>query len=549
MTPAQIREALPYLTPKEQAELQALLAQDVAAVAWRALPGPQQRVEASEADIIGFGGAAGGGKTDLICGQVSTKHYRSLVVRREKAQTEGIVQRLMAIRGGSSGLNSQKGIWRLDDERLLELAGLDDPGDERRWQGRDHDLKAFDEVTEMREHQVRFVMGWNRTARADVKPKVLMTFNPPTTTEGRWVLSFFGPWLDKKHPLYPTPPGVLRWCAMLPDKDGNTRDQWVEDGRQFVLVDGKPCYEFDSSKYTPEQIIQPKSRTFIPARVTDNPYYMASGYIATLQAMPEPLRSQMLYGDFHAGISDDPWQVIPTTWVEAAQKRWVPRSPRGEMLGMGVDVARGGKDKTVISTKHAASKDGGLWFDELVVAPGKETPDGEAVAGLVVAKWRDAAPIMIDVIGVGASPYDLLKNTHPAVGVNVAIKSTGRDKSGLLGFSNLRSEIIWKFREMLDPQNDCGVALPPDPELLQHLCAFKWRKQGAMIYVSSREEVIEEIGVSPDKASAVFLAAMDVPKVRNMQTTTGRETVLGYDPMTGTGMQSAGGGGHDPMAF
>ena len=36
--------------------------------------------------------------------------------------------------------------------------------------------------------------------------------------------------------------------------------------------------------------------------MTDNPYYMASGYIATLQSLPEPLRSQMLFGDFLAGI-------------------------------------------------------------------------------------------------------------------------------------------------------------------------------------------------------------------------------------------------------
>jgi hypothetical protein len=28
--------------------------------------------------------------------------------------------------------------------------------------------------------------------------------------------------------------------------------------------------------------------------------------------MPEPLRSQMLYGDFTVGAEDDAWQVIPS---------------------------------------------------------------------------------------------------------------------------------------------------------------------------------------------------------------------------------------------
>ena len=34
--------------------------------------------------------------------------------------------------------------------------------------------------------------------------------------------------------------------------------------------------------------------------------------MATLQSLPEPLRSQMLYGDFNAGTEDDSMQVIPT---------------------------------------------------------------------------------------------------------------------------------------------------------------------------------------------------------------------------------------------
>jgi hypothetical protein len=57
-------------------------------------------------------------------------------------------------------------------------------------------LKAVDEVTECRENQVRFVMGWNRTSDPKQRTRGLLTFNPPTTAEGRWVIDFFGPWLD-----------------------------------------------------------------------------------------------------------------------------------------------------------------------------------------------------------------------------------------------------------------------------------------------------------------------------------------------------------------
>src|SRR5690606_40505156 len=166
-------------------------------------------------------------------------------------------------------------------------------------------------------------------------------------------------------------------------------------------------------------------------------------YMATLQALPEPLRSQMLYGDFRAGMTDDPWQVIPTKWVQQAMDRWKRREPKPDMNSRGVDVARGGDDETIISR---VADD--LWFDELLEYPGKETPDGPTIAALCIAANRDHGPIHIDVIGVGASPYDfLVQANQQAIGVNVAEKSVGRDRSGKLEFSNLRSELWWKFRE------------------------------------------------------------------------------------------------------
>lgn len=540
MNSAQIAELETFLSAEERAELYALIAADMGEVRWRPLPGPQTQAYFSTADIVGYGGAAGGGKTDLAAGLIIDSNERCLFARREKAQTEGVIQRLVEILGTNDGYSSQKGAWRLPDGGLCEFAGLDNPGDERRWQGRPHGIKIFDEVTEQREHQVRFVMGWNRTSRPDFKARVLMTFNPPTTDEGRWVLSFFGPWLEKSHALYPTVPGVLRWAAMMPDGRGNSRDVWVDsdgkalDGREFVMVNKRMVFDFDRSKFSPEDIVQPKSRTFIPARLTDNPYYLASGYMSTLQSLPEPLRSQMLYGDFQAGVSDDPWQVIPTAWVEAAQARWKPRAPRGEMLGMGCDVARGGKDNTAIATRHKADQTN-YWFDECApgknLHPGTETPDGPKVAGLVIAALRDHAPIMIDVIGVGASPYDMLNGMGQQVlGVNVSEKSMKSDKSGRLKFFNLRSQLWWDMRELLDPANDTGAALPPDEQLRKELCAPKWTPSGMTIQVESRDEIIKRIGKSPDLASAYILAAMDVPKIYALKAANAQAAVMMHDP-------------------
>jgi hypothetical protein len=114
-------------------------------------------------------------------------------------------------------------------------------------------------------------MGWLRTEVVGQRCRVVMCFNPPCTAEGRWVLAYFGPWIDPKHPR-PATPGELRWYVTGPD------------GKEVECVDNSPVVVGGKT-------LTPKSRTFIPARVTDNPYYVRTNYVAQLQALPEPLRS------------------------------------------------------------------------------------------------------------------------------------------------------------------------------------------------------------------------------------------------------------------
>nr|DAO55116.1 MAG TPA: large terminase [Caudoviricetes sp.] len=496
---ARIRRLWAQMTDAEREEV-AQLSQFLPR--WMPLPGPQALAYTSQADIIGYGGAAGGGKTDLACGKALTQHRQIMILRREATQLTGIIDRLRALVGNSDGYNGAEKIWRMADGRQIEFGSVPNAGDWTKYQGRPHDLLVFDEAANFRELDARALLGWLRSTDPNQKCQALLTFNPPTTVEGRWVMDFFAPWLDRKFPN-PAKPGELRYCATIAG-----RDVWVEDGRAFVLVDGARVYDFDPGDYQAEEIIKPLARTFIPARVTDNPHLVNTGYMATLQALPEPLRSQMLHGDFSAGISDDPWQVIPTAWVEAAMARWRRPDVLPAMDSMGVDVARGGKDETIIARRH------GMWFDEPLAYPGKETPNGPATAGLVISALRDRAPIHVDGIGVGAAVYDFLQGAgQQAISVNVAEKATRRDKSGRLTFKNLRSQLWWMMREALDPDANNGIALPPDKRLLADLCAPCWRMQGVEVYVESREDIVKKLGRSPDYASAYCLALLDTPKI------------------------------------
>ena len=439
----------PLMTPDERAEVNRILAADKAI--WRPLPGPQSMAYHATADVVGYGGAAGGGKTDLACGKALTQHRKTMIARREGTQLTGIIDRLTELLGSREGFASRDGgggVWRLG-RRQIEFGSAPNLGDETRYQGRPHDLLVFDEATNFLESQVRFLMGWVRTTISGQRCQVLMTFNPPTDAEGRWVISYFAPWLDDKHPN-PARPGELRWFATI-------------DGRD-TEVDGGSSFMHDGERITPQ------SRTFIPSRVSDNPYLTGTGYMAQLQSLPEPLRSQMLKGDFLAGVEDDPWQVIPTLWVDQAMARWKAKVVRPIMDSMGVDVARGGKDETIIYRRH------GGWFDEAIVYPGTSTPDGPTLMAHVLTARRDRAPVHIDIVGWGASPYDfLVANEIQTVGLNGAEKSGEQTKEAQLTLVNKRAMMWWRMREALDPKAQQPLELPPDNKLRADLCAPLWK--------------------------------------------------------------------------
>lgn len=537
MTPAELKEAERFLTAAERRELHRIIDTDLLTAIWRPLPGPQQMAYDSLADVIGFGGAAGGGKTDLAVGKGLMQHANVFVVRKNGTEHTGMVDRLTELLGTRDGFSGKDGIWRDAGPRQvqIEFGSLPNPKDEEKYRGRPHDLVIYDEATSLQLLQVQFLMAWNRTTTPGQRCQTLLTFNPPNTAEGRWVIDYFAPWLDKKHPN-PAAPGELRWFATVAG-----RDTEMPDSREFVLVGDKIEYDFDRKLFSADEVVQPKSRTFIPSRVTDNPYLVGTNYMSTLQALPEPLRSQMLRGDFQAGVQDDAMQVIPTEWVEAAMARWQPRSPKGEMMACGVDVARGGEDESTIARRHKVSDLNALWFDEALAYPGAQTPNGPALAGLVVAAARDGAPIPIDVIGVGASPFDFLRAAdQPVYGINVSETANGTDRSGRLRFFNTRSMLWWRMREALDPANDTGIALPDDRKLLAELCAPKWVLSGATIKVESRDEIVKRIGRSPDRATAYILALMDIPKMAVLNRTTLNASALDYDPLAQLG-------GYDPL--
>jgi len=453
---------------------------------WQPFPdSPQQQAYESEADVLGYGGAAGGGKTDLLLGLAFTQHQRSIIFRRHYTDLSGIVDRGNEIQDGRcTFVWGVKRRWETPDNRLVELGAVDYDKDKIKYRGRAHDFIGIDESADFAETIFRFVTAWLRTDDPDQRTRVVLTFNPPTTTEGEWIVKYFAPWLDPNHPK-PAKPGELRYFARIDDEDVEVDADW----RRVDPVSG--------------DVTTPKSRTFIPARVEDNPHLMATDYIAQLEQLPEPLRSQLRYGDFTIGTEDDPWQCIPTAWILEAQERGRQgQRPNVAMRSAGVDVARGGRDNTVIQPLY------GVWFDTPAVHPGETTPDGATVARLVTALVPGLTPIAIDVIGYGASAYDHLAalNNVKVTPVNNAGGSRETDKSGRYQFQNVRAASYWKLREALDPTSGENIALPPDRRVRVDLAAPRYRITGGRIGIEPKEDLIKRIGFSPDYGDAIVLA-------------------------------------------
>jgi hypothetical protein len=484
-------ERVTMLPAEEQASWERDTVEATADLKWVPNPGPQTDAYDSEADCLLYGGEPGGGKSQLILGLAFNEHERTIIMRRQYGDLDRLVEDALKIHGSREGFNgSPPPKLRINERQTIDFAAAHRVGDEQGQMGKGRDLIAFDEATHFAESQIRFVMGWNRTENPKQRCRVVLATNPPLTAEGLWVIKMFAPWLDPQYPK-PAKPGELRW--VVSDDDG--KDRWVDGpGMYEVMVAGKP------------KMVQAKSRTYIPASVKDNPYYVASGYEAQLDSMPEPYRS-LLMGGFRTAFLDAENQIIPTKWVELAQQRWKPEPPVDvPMCTIGVDASGGSVDPMMIARRH----DG--WFAPLIEIPAKEIPlerAGAHCAGIVISYRRDNALVVLDMGGGYGGPiYEHLRANDIEVNVFKGAESTIR-RSGdkKLKFVNKRTAALWLMREALDPGQPGGspIYLPPDPKLLADLTAPTFDVTPNGIRAEEKRKVVERLGRSTDSGDAVCM--------------------------------------------
>lgn len=215
-------------------------------------------------------------------------------------------------------------------------------------------------------------------------------------------------------------------------------------------------------------------------------------------------------GEFHSSDVDS---VIPLPWVEAAVERWhvwndTGRASRPGRKVNGVDVARGGADKTVIAERQG---DVVMRLHEFAIK------DTVAIADRTILLAPNQTDLhVVDVIGVGAGVVDTLRR-RPGVNViafNAARANHMRDRSGEFKFANNRSYMWWALREALDPAFAPTLALPPHEDLLADLTAPKYKisENGGKIQVESKDDIRARLGRSTDYGDAVGQSLLVEPQ-------------------------------------
>lgn len=469
---------------------------------WVPNPGAQTQALTSPAEELFMGGEPGGGKSSLLIGAAITEHQRAVIFRREFPQVKGLEDEAARILGSRAGYNATTHVWRVPNTKcVLEFGSVPHESDKEKHQGRARDYFGFDELTHFSRSQYRYLTLWLRSADPKQRKRIIATGNPPQTAEGLWVIEHWAPWLDETF-HDPAEPGELRWAAPMDDEsDRELFFRSVDAALEHIETLAKPPRDHEG------EIIPPRSRTFIPSKLEENPDYARSGYAAVLGYAAKKDRD-LAQGKFKSILEDGEFQVVPTAWIIAAQERWRPDGWKDfAMTAMAFDPAGGGRDSAELAWRY------GGWFAPLVSTQGKETADGSLAAAKIIEHRRDAAPVVVDVGGGaghgfgGTTIMRLKDNGVPVQPFNGAGDSMGRTRDKQMRFANKRAEAWWKFREELDPDQQGGsvIALPPDPELRADLAAPAYEVGARGILIEDKREIRKRIGRSPGKGDAVVM--------------------------------------------
>ncbi len=264
---------------------------------------PQEAFLTSPADVVIYGGAAGGGKTygalleplRHCIGERQIPGFSAVYFRRTEPQISapgGLwdeAVKIYAPLGASFKSNPPRQVtFRREGDHgappVIQFRHMQHVKNRLDWKGAQIPLIIFDQLEEFTAEQFWYLTTRNRST-CGVAPYIRATVNPDADS---WVADLIQWWWDPETGLpIPERSGVLRWYTRSGDTLiwGDTREECIANVQKMEPHRKK---------------ILPKSLTFIPAKLSDNRILetIDPGYRANLEAMTRVDRSRLLDGNW-----------------------------------------------------------------------------------------------------------------------------------------------------------------------------------------------------------------------------------------------------------
>jgi predicted phage terminase large subunit-like protein len=373
----------------------------------KAQAGPQWEFLSCSADIVIYGGQAGGGKTwGLLLEPLRHTHnpeFSAVIFRQTAPQIRnpgGLWDESMKLYP-LMGAEPREYIleWSYPSGAKVKFAHLQHEADKLQWQGAQIPFIGFDELTHFTETQFFYLLSRNRSM-CGVRPYVRATTNPDADS---WVANFIEWWIDQEsgYPIAERA-GVVRWFVRVSDTM-----LWADTPEELIAQ---------------HPTLMPKSVTFIPASVHDNQKLMQANpeYLGNLMALPLVERERLLAGNWK--IRPAAGLVFNRVWFEI-----VDASPADAKRVRYWDKAAtaGGGDWTVGVRMALIDK---VFYVEDVVRGQWNSGEREKmirqvaeIDGMAVRVWVEQEP--------GSSGVDSVKDTvHNLQGFSVQADKVTGDK-------------------------------------------------------------------------------------------------------------------------
>ena len=275
----------------------------------------QEKFLSNAADIVIYGGAAGGGKSWSLLYEalrhVDNGKFEAVIFRRNSNQIMspgGLWDASFELYGlypGARAVKSPAPYWQFPSGAKISLRHIERDESVYKWQGTEIALIEFDELTHFSEKIFFYMLSRNRST-CGVAPYVRASCNPDADS---WVAKFISWWIDPDTGYaIAERSGKVRYMARV-----NEELVWGDSPEEVVEIANNADYDVEIT------VDDVKSVSFVASNIYDNEVLLKKnkGYLSNLKALTIVERERLLYGN---------WKI------KAAKGLYFPRSALPELL-------------------------------------------------------------------------------------------------------------------------------------------------------------------------------------------------------------------------